>query len=213
MINAEQLYFVKNRSSSVVVYKIPETNLRREFQPGESKKVPFSELQKLSYQPGGRSLLENFLQVSNEEVTDDLQVHREPEYDLSEAQIRDLLLTGSREQFLDALDFAPLGVIDLIKTMAVTLPLTDLNKRRDLKDKTGFDVDKALIHIEEEKLAEEAETNKAVAEAAANGVKLQPATAPTGRRTNVNYKTEQNVEAEAPAPVKTSKYNVVSKAE
>jgi hypothetical protein len=75
---------------------------------------------------------------------------------MSENQVRDLLLTGSLDAFLDALDFAPLGVIDLIKTLAVQLPLTDLNKRKALKEKTGFDVDKALIHIEEEK-AEEAE--------------------------------------------------------
>ena len=47
-----------------------------------------------------------------------------------------------------------------------------------LKEKTGFDVDKALIHIEEEKNEE-----KAPAAPAANGRRVQPA-APqtTGRR-------------------------------
>ena len=47
-----------------------------------------------------------------------------------------------------------IGVIDLIKTMAVQLPLTDMAKRKALKEKTGFDVDKALVHIEEEKAEE-----------------------------------------------------------
>ena len=65
-----------------------------------------------------------------------------------------MLLNGSLDAFLDALDFAPIGVIDLIKTMSVQLPLTDLNKRRALKEKTGFDVDRALIHVEEERMAE-----------------------------------------------------------
>ena len=154
MINETTMYNVKNRSSSVVVYRIPETNLRREFEPGEIKRVSFGELEKLTYQPGGRELLENFLQILEEEVTTDLNVHREIEYDMSEAQIRDLLLNGSLDAFLDALDFAPIGVIDLIKTMSVQLPLTDLNKRRALKEKTGFDVDRALVHIEEERIAE-----------------------------------------------------------
>ena len=130
MINENTMYNVKNRSSSVVVYRIPETNLRREFEPGEIKRVSFGELEKLTYQPGGRELLENFLQILEEEVTTDLNVHREIEYDMSEAQVRDLLLSGSLDAFLDALDFAPIGVIDLIKTMSVQLPLTDLNKRR-----------------------------------------------------------------------------------
>ena len=154
MINETTMYNVKNRSSSIVVYRIPETNLRREFEPGEIKRVPFGELEKLTYQPGGRELLENFLQILEEEVTTDLNVHREVEYDMSEGQIRDLLLNGSLDAFLDALDFAPIGVIDLIKTMSVQLPLTDLNKRRALKEKTGFDVDRALVHVEEERMAE-----------------------------------------------------------
>ena len=151
MITENTTYNVKNRSSSVVVYRIPESNLRREFAPGETKKIPFGELEKLTYQQGGREMLEQFLQIVDEAVTQDLNVHREVEYDMSENQIKELLLTGSIDAFLDALDFAPMGVIDLIKSLSVSLPLTDFNKRKILKEKTGFDVDKALAHIEEER--------------------------------------------------------------
>ena len=49
MITQTTMYNVKNRSSSMVVYKIPETNLRREFAPGETKRIPFGELEKLTY--------------------------------------------------------------------------------------------------------------------------------------------------------------------
>ena len=124
MINQTDMYNVKNRSSSVVVYSIPESNLRRTFAPGESKRIPFSELEKLTYQPGGRELIANFLQIMEEEVTQDLNIHREPEYNMSEAQVRDLILNGSLDAFLDALDFAPIGVIDLIKSLSVSLPIT-----------------------------------------------------------------------------------------
>lgn len=186
MIEANTMFNVKNRSSSVVVYRIPESNLRREFAPGETKRLPFKELEQLTYQAGGRELLENFLQIIDENATSDLNVHREAEYDMSEAQIRDLLLTGSLDAFLDALDFAPLGVIDLIKTLAVQLPLTDLNKRKALKEKTGFDVDKALVHIEEEREEENAE--KAPATAPTRRVKPETSAAPAGRRTTTNYK-------------------------
>ena len=114
-------------------------------------------------------------------------MHRELEYDMSEAQVRDLLLTGSLDAFLDALDFAPIGVIDLIKAMAVQLPLTNLQKRKALKDKTGFDVDKALMHIEEEQAEENA--GKTAAAAPATERRVKPAEEkPAGRRTTPSYK-------------------------
>ena len=189
MINETTMYNVKNRSSSIVVYRIPETNLRREFEPGEIKRVSFGELEKLTYQPGGRELLENFLQILEEEVTTDLNIHREVEYDMSEAQIKDLLLNGSLDAFLDALDFAPIGVIDLIKTLSVQLPLTDLNKRRALKEKTGFDVDRALVHMEEERMAEmQKDPNKIDTAEAAPTRRVKAEEPQTARRTNSNYK-------------------------
>jgi hypothetical protein len=185
MLTQESKLNVKNRSSSVVVYRIPETNLRREFAPGEMKQVPFGELEKLTYQEGGRELLENFLQIVEEEATTGLGVNREVEYNMSEKDVADLLTTGSYDAFLDALDFAPLGVQDLIKALAVQLPLTDMNKRKALKDKTGFDVDAALRHIEEEK-AEEAPAAKP---AATTGRRVQPAktAAQPARRTESKY--------------------------
>lgn len=191
MIKEETKFNVKNRSASTVVYRIPESNLRREFAPGETKQIPFGELEKLTYQQGGREMLEQFLQIVDEAATSDLNVHREVEYDMSEAQVRDLLLRGSLEAFLDALDFAPIGVIDLIKSMSVTLPLTDLNKRKALKDKTGFDVDKALVHIEEEK-AEQGEGG--IAPVKERRVRTEALAG--GRRTASNYKVvKKNAEA------------------
>lgn len=195
MITENTIYKVKNRSSSLVVYRIPESNLRREFAPGEIKNIPFGELEKLTYQQGGRELLEQFLQIIDEAATSDLNIHREIEYDMSENQVKDLLLRGSLDAFLDALDFAPIGVIDLIKTLSVQLPLTDLNKRRALKEKTGFDLDKALEHLEEEKQEELGE--KIIPAAPTRRVK--PAAEPQGRRTVSNYKVtkRENVNTES----------------
>lgn len=203
MIEQNTMYNVKNRSSSVVVYKIPETNLRREFAPGETKRVPFGELEKLTYQEGGRELLENFLQILEEEVTTDLNVKREIEYNMSEAEVAELLRTGSLDAFLDALDFAPIGVIDLIKSLAVQLPLTDIDKRKALKQKTGFDVDKALIHIEEERAEEKAPA----AAPTASGRRVQPAATQTqGRRV-------QQPATQAPAQENKPKYTITKKGE
>jgi len=52
--------------------------------------------------------------------------------------------TGSLDEFLDCLDFAPEGVKDLIKNLAVDLPLNDVAKREAIFNKLGFNVDNAI---------------------------------------------------------------------
>ena len=193
MIRSEDMFNVKNRSTSVVVYRIPESNLRREWAPGEVKRIPFGELEKLTYQPGGRELIANFLLIMENEVTDDLNVHREPEYNMSEEQVRDLILNGSIDAFLDALDFAPLGVIDLIKTMSVQLPITDMAKREALKAKTGFDVDKA---IENDRASKEDNKKETIADKPVE--RRVTESTPAGRRTSGNaYKVVKQAETKS----------------
>ena len=187
---ADIIYKVKNRSASRVGYSIPEDGIRRTFAPGEVKNITYNELLKLSYQPGGREMMVQFLQILSENGLDKLNIHAQPEYYMSEQQVVDLFRTGSLDAFLDALDFAPVGVIDLIKKFAVQLPLNDMNKRKALYEKTGFDVTKALIHDEESKAPETEEEKVAAAAKAA---------APAGRRTAANYKPA----TPAPASAKT----------
>ena len=189
-MESSKMLKVKNRSASMAVYTIPEDNIRREFMPGETKNISFGELEKLSYQPGGVIIMQNFLQIIDPEATTDLGVQREPEYDLSEQQIVDLMTTGSLDAFLDCLDFAPVGVIDLIKKYSVTLPLNDINKREVLKKKTGFDVTVALANMQKEKEDQEETSVEAVK---TRRVKTETTTT-AGRRTPPKYnvvKTEE----------------------
>ena len=151
MLRDNTMCLVKNRSSGRVVYQIPDMNITRHFAPGEVQKINYSELVRLTYQPGGKNLISNFLQVQTEEALSGLQVNVQPEYFMSEQQIKDLILTGSLEAFLDCLDYAPTGVLDLLKDYAVSLPLSDFKKREAMKEKLGFDVDKALMNKELEK--------------------------------------------------------------
>ena len=130
------LFNVKNRSAGMVVYKLPELGIRREFAPGETKKISYDELEKLTYQSGGRTLMNKYLQINSTQekvsavaVLDELNLKHEPEYFMSEAQVTELLKNGSMDEFLDCLDFAPAGVIDLIKDISVKLPLNDIEKR------------------------------------------------------------------------------------
>lgn len=184
-MESSKILRVKNRSASLAVYSIPEINVRREFAPGETKNITYGELEKLSYQPGGRTIMQNFLQIIDPEATGDLGINREPEYDLSEQQIVDLMTNGSLDAFLDCLDFAPVGVIDLIKKFSVSLPLNDIDKRDALKKKTGFDVTVALANMQKEK----EDMNTPTVENKERRVKTE--SAPEGRRTTPKYNVVQ----------------------
>lgn len=192
MIAKDTMFNIKNRSTSIVVYRIPEMNIRREWQPGETKRISFEEMEKLSYQPGGRALIANFLQIKEEEGTNIFNIRREPEYDMSEQQVVDLIKDGSLDAFLDALDFAPLGVIDLIKQLSVQIPISDPQKREALFKKTGFDIDKAIAN---EKADKEPEKDKIEPIDKPTERRVKPAeNAPTRRRTTTNYKVVNKTE-------------------
>ena len=201
---SERTVKIKNRSASQIIYTIPELGIRREFSPGETKIIAFDELEKLNWQAGGRELMMSFLQVTENKAIEDLNIPTEVEYHMSEEQIIDLLLNGDLDAYLDCLEFAPVGVIDLIKLYAVELPLTDTRKIEALKEKTGFDAAVAYKN----KMADLAPEDAAPA---AQEEEKKPAAQTNGRRrTNVSYEKKEETVAEEPA-AKLPKYNVVSK--
>lgn len=148
---------VTNRDNGSVGYSIPDLGVHRTFQPRETKEISAEELRKLSYLPGGDIIIKDYLIIHNEELLNELLGSVEPEYYYSEAEVKTLLLSGSLEQLQDCLDFAPNGVIDLIKDLAVTLKIDNMSKRKAIQEKTGFNVTRA-IEINEE--TEEEETTK-----------------------------------------------------
>lgn len=167
MLDKNTIVKVTNRSDGSVSYNIPDLNLVRRFAYRETKDVTVDELRKLSYIPGGEYLLRNSLVIDNEELIEELLGTVEPEYNYTEADVRNLLLNGTLDELLDCLDFAPGGVIDLVKKVAVELELNDIKKRQAILDKTHFNVTKAIefnkeTQEEEEKVAETATTRRAV---------------------------------------------------
>lgn len=193
MTNTNTMYKVKNRSSGKVAYSVAYNGnkIHQVYNPGEVKIIPYEELRQLSYQHGGPELIYNYLQVGKQEILENLNIAPEPEYYMSEKEIQEMLESGSIDAFLDCLDFAPLGVIDLIKKYAVELPLNDYNKRRIIKEKLGFDVDAAIKNNE------------------ASKEEVKKTEAPTRRVVEKKEETAQN----APTRRTTPKYNIVNKQE
>ena len=189
-----KMYNVKNRGASTVVYKIPEDGIRREFKPGQTLPISSEELEKLTYQPGGTLILSQFLQILDLEAIQTMHIKTEPEYHMSERDVAALIKTGSLDSFLDALDFAPIGVIDLIKKLSIEIPLVDIQKRKALKEKTGFDVEAALKHNEEDK----EDTQNTILKQNNGERRVKTEEVPAGRRTAPKYNVINKAE-EAPA--------------
>ena len=179
------MYNVKNRSAGIACYKIPEMGIRRAFQPGEIKKISAEELEKLTYRPGGMAILSNFLQIMDAEAIEKVGLKPQPEYHMSEQDIVKLMKEGSIDEFLDCLDFAPPGVIDLIKKLSISLPMTDFQKVNALKAKTGFDAVAALKHVMEEK--EDDGQDTILKTSGERRVKKEEPAVPEGRRTAPKY--------------------------
>lgn len=155
MIKPDTICAITNRSPGSVLYTIPEQHIRREFNRGETKKVPYSEIAAVASQAGGRELLYNYFFVKEIGIVKEaLNIEPEVEYFMTEEQIPGWMNSCSIDEFKDALDFAPEGIKSLIKQISVSLPLNDVAKRDALKEQLGFDCEAA---IKNEKATREAD--------------------------------------------------------
>lgn len=179
MSEEKRVCLVTNRSASRVCYSIPELGIKiRDFQPNETKRIAYDELQALTYVPGGLNLMRDFLQIKEVTAREELVGQVEPEYNMTEAQVRELISTPNNyDAWLDCLDFAPEGVIDMIKTLAIKMPLTDTVKMQQFKEKTGVDIARQ-IQAQQEMEAEEAAEAGQQAQQPRQRRTAQPAAAP-----------------------------------
>ena len=140
---------VLNRGTAEVGYTLHDSGVRRNWMPNEIKKnMTVNELEQLTYIPGGLKLLQKYLVINDPDVCEYLGLETEPEYFYTEADVRTLLTTGTLDQLLDCLDFAPEGVIDLIKKLSIEVKLNDVSKREAIKSAIGFDVTAAIANVE-----------------------------------------------------------------
>lgn len=180
---------VTNRNNGTTGYTL-NSGIERIFNINETKKIPLEELQEVEAMPGGEYLLRNYLMIKDKMALDYLNVEPEPEYFYTENEIKELLLNGSLDQLEDCLNFAPQGVLDILKEKAVSLQIPDMRKRELISNKLGFNIDNA---IKIEKAFKEESTTES-----------NESTAPT--RKSAPIKVEDK-----PVRKASSKYNVVSK--
>ena len=194
MIDEKKIVRVTNRDNGHVGYRIPDmNNLVRDFSANETKNITVEELKKLAYISGGPTLIRDYLVIEDPEVVEEILGDVEPEYYYNEEDVKKLLLNGSLDELKDCIEFAPKGTVDLVKQLAVELPVNDVTKRKAILDMTGFNVDAAIMINEETKdEIEDTQRVRRVNEPAKEEVKS------TGRRT-------------AAPTVSESKYKILDK--
>lgn len=183
----EKMVKVTNRNTGSTGYVL-DGGIHRTFNPGETKVVPLSELQALQFDKGGDKILRDYLIIEDKSALEALSIETEPEYFYNEDDVKDILLNGSMDQLEDTLNFAPKGVIDILKKVAVDIEVPDIRKRDMISEKTGLNISNAIMinHI----MAEDSEPVEE-------------------KKVERKVKAEKEKE-EAPAAPKR-KYNVVSK--
>lgn len=179
-IDNKEIIKVTNRFNGSVGYTIRDlNNLSRVFSPNETKEITMEELRKLSWETGGRTLINDYLIIQDEDALKEILGSPEPEYYYTEEDVKDLLLNKSLDALKDCLDFAPKGTIDLVKKLAVELPLNDVTKRQAILDMTGFNVTSAIAINEATK---EEEPTKNTGFRRINSKPEKEQSKPTGRR-------------------------------
>jgi len=182
MIEKDRIIDVTNRDNGTVGYTIPDLgNLHRSFQPNETKHISFDELQKLSWITGGKKLIKDYLTINDKEVVNELLGNVEPEYFYTKEDVEKVLKEGSLEQLQDTIQFGPDGVKDLIKDVAVEMPLNDVAKREEIKNSLNFDVTKAIEINKETKDLEQSSAARPIRRV--QSVAATSSEEPTGRRT------------------------------
>jgi len=149
---------VVNRTSGMVGYTIPTLRINRVWhKTGDIILVPINELVELTMMPGGRKLLEEYLLVQDKSVVEDvLGVEMQPEYSYSDTEVDFILYEGTDEQFSDCLDYAPAGVIGMLKAKAIKKKPNTTFKLAALNEKLGVNLDVLIRNADTEDLIDEA---------------------------------------------------------
>lgn len=143
-ISTIKLVTVTNRDNGGVTCLL-SNNKAISFNAGETKRVPLDDFIELKSTDGGAKILRDYLVINDKEALEILGLDPEPEYYYSKEDIKKLLSEGSLDQLEDCLNFAPEGIIDLLKDIALEIELPDSRKRALIKDKIGFNIDNILL--------------------------------------------------------------------
>ena len=144
LINDAEIVPVKNLMSYQVGYRTLN-GVSRHFAPHQVINITAGELRELTYERGGLILLQNYLQVGNKKLAQEFGISDDMvEYNWTEKNIIDTLTTSDIDILLDALDFAPDGIVEELKNKAIELEISDNNRINAINKRLGVDISQII---------------------------------------------------------------------
>lgn len=145
LVSDDTLVTIENMVGHDVSYTISSLGIRRKIMPKVPFEVKAKELRALFGEPGGEVLIRNYIRVKNINLQREFGISEDQiEYNWTVEDVDDVLLNKPQEYLLDALDFAPEGIVDLIQQRAIELELPNMDKRKAIMSKTGVNITKSI---------------------------------------------------------------------
>lgn len=117
----------------------------RRLAPYASMTVTAEELRQSANLPGVIDLFRNYVRIGNKSLAEEFGVPGDAvEYNWTQKDVDYAITTADIDVLLDALDFAPQGIVEMIVDRAVTLEISDMTKRQAIFEKTGNDITKMI---------------------------------------------------------------------
>lgn len=175
---------VRSRTEGSVAYKLDSLRVARSWpKSGSVLQISIDELKELMVCPGGEYILRNLVIIEDEAARIEiLGAEVQPEYNYTEDEIKYLLYEAEDNALLDCLDYAPVGVLELIKEFSLEKMPNTTAKIKAINQKLNINLNKIIEMMRDD----------------ADEINNQPAI--NGRRT-----------APVTLPEKKEKYKVVSK--
>lgn len=160
----ENMVSIKSTIKALVSINVPNLNLRRSWpKKGAVQKIPFDVLEQAYFEPGVEYLFKTgVLYIDDMEVKRALGLEapeaEEPEtiIDLSDSFMSKLLTATPLKDMRETLEKLSHEQLVELSYYAVEIGVTDFQRCKLLKDKTGIDVMKASIARKEEEAEVEA---------------------------------------------------------
>lgn len=147
LVDDNDLIKVENLSDLQVGYVLASSKVTRRFMPHVYMSISARELRELSYQRGGLYLLQNYLRIYNKDLAAEFGVSKDSfdhEYNWTSDDIDACLKSSDINKLLDALDFAPQGIVDTIKQRAIDMEIPDKRKLEAIGKRTNCDMESII---------------------------------------------------------------------
>ena len=171
---SEDRVLVRNLTNYDVIYVDNNGGVQSRvvFKAQQQQPLNREMVERMRYDTGGSYLIKHYLSVQDEEIRQEIGISSEDvEYDYTEEDVLTLLENDDVPGILDALDFGPEGIKDLIVEKAVSLPIKNQDTIKAISEKTGQNIQNKINLIEQlskETTSQESEASKK-AEGAASG--------------------------------------------